>query len=118
MGIQYIKADCYECGNPIEYPQYGAKEEVPCPHCGQTILLEDCLPDMSGKIRISPHYNRYSLCDEIFRLRNEITQLQSCQSQNHQVNRISSNENAFTEVMYYTGLMVTALALVSAMFGN
>lgn len=37
--LVYMKCDCEHCGGGIEFPEHGAGQEIPCPHCSEQIAL-------------------------------------------------------------------------------
>src|ERR1035437_2655535 len=41
---EYLKAECPQCGQPIEYPAEGTGQTVPCPTCQQPFILTPSKP--------------------------------------------------------------------------
>jgi len=49
---EYLKCECKECGNHLEFPASAARTTVACPHCGQwTELLVPEVTAPSGTVR-------------------------------------------------------------------
>src|SRR5436190_14911476 len=46
MNGDTTKCGCHACGNNIEYPLDAHGMTIDCPHCGQSTLLGDPVPDL------------------------------------------------------------------------
>lgn len=54
----FAKCGCQHCGNHLEFPQAAAGQAIPCPHCGETTVLEVPAP-----VEASPEEYRQTPAD-------------------------------------------------------
>lgn len=53
--IQYLRCQCYHCGQRVEFPDYGVGTQIDCPSCGGKFFLHgpiDTTIPLAGKIKM------------------------------------------------------------------